>query len=298
MVGTVLSIERCSLHDGPGLRTTVFLKGCPLSCLWCHNPESHSFKPELYYFDEKCSGCGGCVAVCRNQGLVDGVRTVNHRACSACGQCVSACPRSAFEIKGRQMSAQDVMDEVLKDVRFYEQSGGGLTVSGGEPFSQFEFTLELLRLAKENGIHTCLETSGYALTDSMLAVAPYVDLFLFDFKESDEENHQKFTGVSCGLIMDNLQALHRAGAKVILRCPIIPACNARDGHFDAIAATANALGNIIEINLMPYHPMGASKAARIGREYPLDDMDFPTDAQVEAWVQRVGGQTSVPVRQG
>lgn len=297
-MGTVLSIDRCALHDGPGLRTTVFLKGCPLSCLWCHNPESLSFKPELYYLGEKCTSCGTCVAICKNHSIDEGVHSVDRTACNLCGKCVSGCPSSAFEIKGQEMSAQDVMDVVLKDVRFYEQSGGGMTISGGEPFAQFEFTLELLHLAKENGIHTCLETSGYAPSDRMMAILPYTDLFLFDIKESNDENHKKYTGVSQRLIMDNLQAIDESGAKIILRCPIIPICNARDDHFAAIAALANKLGNIIEVNLMPYHPMGASKAARIGRDYPLEDMSFPAEAQITEWVERVGEQTDVVVRQG
>jgi len=298
MTGTVLSIERCSLHDGPGLRTTVFLKGCPLSCLWCHNPESLSFKPELYFFNEKCIGCGTCQTICANHVIYEGTLTTSRKDCSICGKCVSACPNAAFEIKGCIMSAQDVIGEVLKDVRYYESSGGGLTISGGEPLAQFEFTLELLRLAKENGIHTCVETSGHAATDRLLALVPYVDLFLYDFKESDDDNHKKFAGVSYSLIMDNLHALNNAGAKIILRCPIIPACNERLEHFSAIAATANALCNITEINIMPYHPMGASKAARIGREYTMPDMEFPTDTQIDGWIQAVSRETNTAVRQG
>jgi len=298
MTGTVLSIERCSLHDGPGLRTTVFLKGCPLSCLWCHNPESLSFKPELYFFHEKCTGCGVFCTICENGSMCEGTPAINRVNCSACGKCVSVCPNAAFEIKGCVMSAQDVMGEVLKDVRYYESSGGGLTISGGEPLAQFAFTLELLRLAKESGIHTCIETSGHVATNRLLAVMPYVDLFLYDFKESDDHNHKKFTGVSRNLIVDNLHAINNAGAKIILRCPIIPACNERAEHFSAIAATANALRNITEVNIMPYHPMGASKAARIGREYTIPDMAFPTDAQIEGWIGAVSRETNTVVRQG
>jgi len=218
--------------------------------------------------------------------------------CSACGKCVSACPNAAFEIKGSVMSAQKVMDEVLKDVRYYESSGGGLTISGGEPLTQLEFTLELLRLAKKNGIHTCIETSGYAATNRLFAVLPYVDLFLYDFKESDNAKHKEFTGVSRNLIMDNLHAINNAGAKIILRCPIIPACNERPEHLAAIAATANALCNITEVNIMPYHPMGASKAARIGGEYALQDMAFPTDTQIAGWIEAVSRETNTVVKQG
>jgi len=286
----VLSIERCSLHDGPGLRTTVFLKGCPLACIWCHNPESQDFKPELYFFEEKCTGCGLCGAVCEK----------NRENCTACGKCVTACPNSAIEIKGSTMSAQDVMDVVVKDIKYYEHSGGGLTISGGEPLAQFEFTHELLRLAKESGIHTCVETSGHAPMDKMLALLPYVDLFLFDFKESDDDRHKEYVGVSRDLIAKNLMAIDKAGAKIILRCPIIPTCNARDEHFTAIAETANALKNIVEVNIMPYHPMGASKAARIGREYALKlkDLGFPSEEEIDEWVKEVGSGTNIAVKRG
>jgi len=211
---------------------------------------------------------------------------------------MDVCPVSALEIKGVNMTAQDVMNIVIKDMLFYETSGGGLTISGGEPLSQYNFTLEILRLAKEKGIHTCIETSGFAPTDKLLLVAPYVDLFLYDYKESDEEKHKEFTGVSQNIITDNLQAIDNAGAKTILRCPIIPGYNNRNGHFSKIAATANSLKNIQEINIMPYHPMGASKAARIGREYPIPDIGFPTEDEIEDWLQKTRSKTAVDVKRG
>ena len=296
--GNILSIERCSLHDGPGLRTTVFLKGCPLACLWCHNPESQSFAPELYYFDERCTRCGLCGTICGNHSINEDGHEINRLDCSACGKCADICLQSAFEIKGKEMSAQDVMDIAIKDVRYYEHSGGGLTISGGEPLSQFEFTLDLLRLAKKNGINTCIETSGYASADKLLSIAPYVDLFLYDFKESNEDTHKKLVGVSNSLIMENLRVIDKAGAKIILRCPIIPTYNDRDGHFAAIAETANFLENIIEVNIMPYHPMGSSKSSRIGREYLVGDIGFPADEQIDAWVQSVSRRTKVVVKRG
>ena len=298
VMGTVLSIERCSLHDGPGIRTTVFLKGCPLSCLWCHNPESLSFKPELYYFEEKCIHCGLCGTICGNHTANEGSHILNRKDCDACGKCVDACLQSAFEIKGTAMQARDVMAIVMKDEKFYKQSGGGLTISGGEPLAQYDFTIELLRLAKENGLHTCVETGGFAPTDRMLGLVPYVDLFLYDFKENNEDRHKEFTGASNRLIIDNLLAIDGAGAKVILRCPIIPTCNDRADHFAAIAQMANTLRNIVEVNIMPYHPMGASKAMRIGREYRLADIGFPTDEQADDWVKATQQGTNVEVRKG
>ena len=296
--GLVLSIERCSLHDGPGLRTTVFLKGCPLSCLWCHNPESQSFKPELYFFDEKCTYCGLCCAACVNHQINEKEHFINRNDCNTCGKCVSVCLQSALEIKGIVMPVHDVINVALKDIQYYKQSGGGLTLSGGEPLAQFDFTTELLRQAKENGLHTCFETSGYAPTERLLLLVPYVDLFLFDFKESNDDKHKKITGVSNKLIMENLFAIDKAGAKIILRCPIIPACNEREDHFNAIAETANTLRNIIEVNIMPYHPMGASKAKRIGRRDTFSDMSFPKDEQIKSWIQKVGSGTKVTVRRG
>ena len=299
MTGTVLSIERCSLHDGPGLRTTVFLKGCPLSCLWCHNPESRSPKQELFYIAEKCTACGLCMAVCNLHSLDNtSPHVINRGACVACGKCAESCPQSALEIKGVIMSAQAVIEIALKDLRYYKTSGGGLTISGGEPLAQHGFSLELLRLAKEKGLHNCLETSGYASTEKMLSLVPYVDLFLYDFKISNEDEHKKFTAVPRKPIVDNLQALNDAGAKIVLRCPIIPTYNDTLEHFKAISATAEALPNVLEVNIMPYHPMGSSKAVRIGKEYPISAVDFPKAGQIEDWLKAVGDGTGVVVKRG
>jgi len=196
------------------------------------------------------------------------------------------------------MKAHDVMDVVLKDACYYEHSGGGLTISGGEPLAQLDFTLSLLRMAKESGIHTCLETSGYMDTDKLLSLVPYVDLFLYDFKASNDDAHKRFTSVSQQLIMDNLFAIDKAGAKIILRCPIIPTCNDNAEHFYAIAGTANTLNNILEINIMPYHPMGSSKATRIGQEYLMPDIGFPADEQVNDWVNAIRRDTNIAVKIG
>jgi pyruvate formate lyase activating enzyme len=296
--GTVLSIERCSLHDGPGLRTTVFLKGCPLFCIWCHNPESQSFKPEIYFFEEKCSLCGTCEKVCASHNVNEIEHFINRAECCACDRCLTACPQSAMEIKGTGMAALDVINIALKDERYYKKSGGGLTLSGGEPLAQFDFSLEILRLAKEKSVNTCLETSGYAPEEKFLSILQYVDFLLYDFKESSEDEHKKATGVSHNLIMENLSAADKAGAKIILRCPVIPAFNERDDHFSAIAAAANAHKNIIEINLMPYHPMGISKAERIGCIPRLSDLNFPTEEQIEGWIQKVSRETDVKVKKG
>ena len=303
VTGTIISIERCSLHDGPGLRTTVFLKGCPLSCLWCHNPESQSFKPELYTLNEKCVYCGLCSSVCDNHNVI--VRgsnytrhLINRGVCTSCGKCAEICPQSALEIKGTVVTARSVVDIVLKDGRYYKKSGGGLTISGGEPMAQFDFSLELLRLAKENNIHTCIETCGYTQTNQILSILQYVDLVMFDYKESNEDKHKEYTGVSNDQIIANLHAIDAAGAQIILRCPIIPGYNDTDEHFIAIAKTANRLNNITEINVMPYHPMGSSKSKRIGRKYKLADIGFPEDEQIHDWLIKIDKNTDVSVKKG
>jgi glycyl-radical enzyme activating protein len=296
--GMVFAIERCSLNDGPGIRTTVFLKGCPLHCLWCHNPESISPRPELYFLDERCAKCGACVAACPNQCHIvtgDG-HTIDRSSCVACGRCVDACPTGALEIKGRSMSAGAVMAEVLKDRHFYEGSGGGLTLSGGEPMAQYAFTRTLLSTARSEGIHTAIETSGLAPAERYRELVPLVSLFLVDWKETDPERHREFTGSGNELIRAAIAALDAAGAPILLRCPIVPDCNARPDHFRGIAELANQLLHITGIEVMPYHPMGRSKSAHLGKEYPLSGAAFTDEAVAERWRQEIRGLTAVPVR--
>jgi len=222
---------------------------------------------------------------------------INRENCNMCGQCVKTCPASAFEIKGTEQTAEDVFAEVIKDLRYYEKSGGGMTVSGGEPLAHIEFTKALLMLAKDNNIHTCVETSGFAREENVRVLLPYVDLWLFDYKASGEA-HKKFAGVENDIILRNLKITDEAGGQMILRCPIVPTCNDNAEHFAAIAQTANSLQNIVEINVMPYHPMGESKANRIGQDYPLKDVGFPEDETVQSWLQEIQAQTRVQVRKG
>jgi len=244
--------------------------------------------------------CGLCAQVCPNHQISD-KHTIRREDCNACGKCVTACPASAFEIKGIEMTAEEVLAEVLKDVRYYEKSGGGMTISGGEPLAQAAFTTELLRLAKENGIHTCVETSGHASIKVMPELSQYVDLWLFDYKAS-EGDHKKFTGATRELIDRTLDfadgSCHAMGTGIVLRCPIVPTCNDTADHFAAIAQTANRLTTIKEINVMPYHPMGESKANRIGHDYPLADIGFPEEETVQGWIREIQAQTSTPVRKG
>ncbi len=298
MIGTVFNIQKFSINDGPGIRTTVFLKGCPLHCLWCHNPESHKIVPELFYNEGKCIGCRECARACPHgcHAFVDGKHRFDRSRCIQCGKCADICPTAALEMVGERRSVEEVISEVLKDRVFYETSGGGMTISGGEPMLQFDFTLALLRAAKEQGLHTCMETCGYTDTDKLRAVAPFVDLFLYDYKETDPARHKKYTGVSNRRILKNLRLLNDMGCNIVLRCPIIPTLNDRDDHFSGIAALANRLPHVSEINIEPYHPLGSGKAAMLGREYALPELTFPAEETVQDWIARVAKMTNVPVK--
>lgn len=296
--GVVFDIKEFAVFDGPGIRTTVFMKGCPLDCLWCHNPESKSAKPEIFYDESKCVGCRGCEAVCSNKchEFTEELHTYNRTSCTSCGKCSEVCVAEALETAGKLISAEDVIAEVLKDKAFYDNSGGGMTLSGGEPMAQVEFTPELLKTAKKNGLHTCMETCGYAREEDYKTVAPFVDIFLFDYKETDPVKHKEFTKVSNELILNNLKMLDNLGKKIVLRCPIIPTLNDRDDHFKGIADIANSLKNIIEINIEPYHPLGKGKAQRLDKDYPLDDLTFPEEEKVKEWIDCIAQKTTVPVK--
>ena len=294
--GIVFDIQKFSIHDGPGIRTTVFLKGCPLRCLWCHNPESQSARPELLFSPEKCIGCGYCFKACPNQAhkMKDGLHIIDRSLCVSCGKCTEECYCGANSLAGKTMSVEAVMDEVLKDKPFYVNSGGGMTLSGGEPMNQFEFSRELLRSAKQNGLHTCMETCGFASAEHFLTIVPLVDLFLFDLKETDPLLHHKYTGVLPDRILENLHVIDNAGAKCVLRCPIIPGLNDREDHFRNIGRIAETLSNLSEINIMPYHPLGDSKLARLGREFSFQSI-YPDELRVRSWIGAVQQHTSIPV---
>ena len=275
MQGSVFNIQRFCVNDGPGIRTTVFLKGCQLSCVWCHNPESQRFEPEILFYKDKCTGCGRCKGVtAADKDFV--------------------CFNGAKEICGKTVTADEVTAEVLKDKPFYENSGGGVTLSGGEPLTQYDFSLELLKKAKENGIHTAVETCGYAEKSKILEIAMYVDLFLFDCKETDPELHKKYTGVDNRIILDNLKALSNAGSKIILRCPIIPGFNDRAEHFKGISEMADKFSGIEHIEIEPFHPLGESKYSALNREYA--DIQPPDAETVDNWIGQIKFGTKKEVR--
>lgn len=296
MMGTIFNIQRFCVNDGPGIRTTVFLKGCPLRCTWCHNPESKEKRPQIMLDSSRCVSCGRCADVCRNHEIVAARHIFARENCSACGNCVDVCLASALEKTGYEKGSDEIVEEVLKDIAFYKKSGGGMTLSGGEPMAQLDFTLEILKKAKEKDIHVCMETCGHASQAAFEAVARYVDIFLYDYKISDPDEHYKYTGVSSSLIMSNLWALDSLGKKIILRCPIIPSVNDNSKHFSGIARVANELENVLEINIEPYHPLGAGKAAKLDMEYPITDIGITEDTVTEKWIKEIASHTAVPVK--
>lgn len=285
----VFDIQRASLHDGPGIRTTIFLKGCPLDCLWCHNPEAIASKRQLFFHFGKCTQCGDCASVCEEDvhHFMDGKHTVDFNKCTFCGKCVDACNFNALKITGAEMSTDEVMLEIMADFDFYTNSEGGMTLSGGEPLLHFSFSLELLKKCKEMGVSTCVETSGFVSTIQFYQVLPYVDLLLFDYKATGANDYMNFTGVPNKPILENLDIAYHQGVPIILRCPVIPGMNDTDQHFKGICALNEKYPNIKGIEILPYHTMGNNKRTSIGVEETLTHLKTVPPEVSGKWIEQM-----------
>jgi glycyl-radical enzyme activating protein len=270
MTGTIFDIQRFALHDGPGIRTTVFLKGCPLNCLWCCNPESQNPSPQLGYDENKCIHCLKCTVVCPTGALSekDSRLTVDFSLCNACGKCVGECHEAALRIYGYEADSEDIMQQVVRDKEYFDNSGGGLTISGGDPLFQPEFTIELLKKAKALNINTCIETSAFASKDVFEKLLPLVDFFYIDYKITGNNRHKEYTGIPSKQVLANIDFLCCNNAHVVLRCTIIPEINDTVVHFRAITDLSKKYDAIKQVHVLPYHRYGELKYKHIGMEMP------------------------------
>lgn len=276
--GLIFDIKRFAVHDGPGIRTTVFLKGCPLHCLWCHSPESQRPEPELMYFTNLCLQCSECVIVCPTQAqTTDTTQKIVRDRCTRCGHCVKACYQGALKMVGTYLEVDEVLHELQKDAQYYRQSQGGITLSGGEPLLQPQFTQALLKACKDQYYHTALETCGYATWSRFQSILPSVDLVFYDLKHINREKHIQFTGVSNDLIIHNLRKLDQMGPSYVVRVPVIPTVNDDPDDVEAMATLCSSLKHLQFIELLPYHRLGASKYQHLARSYALSDLLPPQD---------------------
>ena len=291
--GCVFDIKRYAIHDGPGIRTTVFLKGCPLRCLWCHNPESWRIGPEPGLRRARCLRCGRCVEACPKDAVSLGEEEfpeTDPEKCGLCGQCVEACPANAREIVGSKMTAAGVFAEVERDRIFYDQSGGGVTFSGGEPLAQAEFLLAALDLCQQTQIHTALDTTCYVQPDILDAVAERTDLFLCDIKHMDSELHERFTGAPNMLILDNIRRLAEAERQIIIRIPIIPGYNEGSQNIEATAEFAASLPGRTAIDILPYNRGGTEKAKRLAAGIDIVQTETPHEREMSAIARRIAAR--------
>jgi pyruvate formate lyase activating enzyme len=282
--GLVFNIQKFSLQDGPGIRTTVFLKGCPLCCPWCHNPEGISPQRELVVTENRCIACGKCREACAFASSLpgEGPLPARHESCTLCASCVEACPTGAREIVGQEMTVEQVLREVVQDRIFYDDSTGGVTFSGGEPLLQPEFLRALLDKCQGYGLHTAVDTCGFACVDDLLAIAPLTSLFLYDLKLINEAKHRQYTGVSNRPILENLKALDQVHDNIWIRVPLIPGINDAPEDLEAVAQFAASIHGVRQVNLLPYHKFGLQKFPRLGHTCLLSSLKAPSAERLEA----------------
>lgn len=300
MTGWVFDIKRYSIHDGPGIRTTVFLKGCGLRCLWCHNPESVAPGPELMHWPARCVRCHACLAACPRGAVskdADGAVAVDRARCDLCGKCAEACLYDAMQTVGREMSVDEVLAEVARDLVFYEQSGGGVTLSGGDPAIQADFAEAVLDACRGRGIRTAVDTAGAAPAGVLERLAAKADLVLYDLKVMDDARHRELTGASNGPVLDNLKRLAAGRTEVWVRLPLVAGANDDDGNIRRTIDFLKGLGTVGRVGLLPYHPGGVEKARRIGRETQVRRFETPSEERTAA-VEAAFREAGFEVRRG
>lgn len=289
MTPLVTNIQRYSIHDGDGIRTSVFFKGCPLKCVWCHNPETQGFQKQILTNREKCTGCGACAEVCPNGAvrIREGKASTDYSLCNGCGTCVKACLLNIREVAGKEYTVQQLVKELKKDEMFYEESGGGVTLSGGEVMCMdMDYIEQLARALDRQGITVTIDTCGYAPYENFERILPYADTFLYDVKVIDNELHRKYIGVDNSLILDNLEKLSSAGARIYIRIPTIKGVNADDkGMQDIISWLQTHHIHVAQVNLLPYHNTGSSKYGRLEAKYEGEELQAPDQKEMEHFVE-------------
>ena len=281
----IFAIKPFEIHDGDGIRTTVFFKGCHLRCKWCHNPESLSFEKEILFDKELCRNCMKCTSLCTANYIINEEHMFTRQDCTLCGKCEDTCPNNAFEIAGKNLSAKDIAQEVLRDEIFMKRSGGGVTFSGGEPLLQFDFCTELAKILKEHEINIAIDTSGYVKRENIDKMIPYTDTFLFDIKAIDEDVHINCTGVSNKLILGNIKYVDSLGIPMEIRYPFVPSMN--DNQAEKVTEFVNTLKSVKAIKILPYHNYAERKYTCLNMRYSLTEIPIPTKSEIAVTLEKM-----------